>query len=420
MTHSALRRAFFSRVFLCLALLLGGFQVLVWHWWTAVALGSPGPGLLAIAGLAALLVAANGLAFPLLRRHRRSHGWRGAMARLYQNVGVSTLVVGVALAALWLLFLVPSGLLGALGASPEAAYGAFRVASVSVVAVVVALLVWGFTGGQAGIERTRHRAPLPGLAQELAGLRVAQISDLHIGNHLDGERLSRLVERVNAEGADAIVMTGDLFDFDPAFVEDGARRLAELRAPLGVYAVLGNHDVYTGAEIVAEALARLAPGVRLLRDEIVRLPTGAPLYIAGVEDTGRGWADRGVRQEGLDRLAAALPADGPTLLLAHRPELFGQAAELGFPLMLAGHTHGGQLALPLAGGHWNVARFMTPLTRGFFRDGGSSLYVNRGLGVGGPALRVACPREIALFELEGAPLAFGSLRGRSAAVRGAS
>jgi predicted MPP superfamily phosphohydrolase len=399
MTHSALRRAFFSRVFLCLALLLGGFQVLVWHWWSAVALDGPAPGLLASAGLALLLAAANGLVFPLLRRHRRSPGWRGVLARVYQDVGVSTLVVGVALAALWLAFLVPSGLLGMLGASPEAAFGAFRVASVGLVAVVVALLVWGFTGGQAGIERTRHRTPLPGLAPELAGLRVAQISDLHIGNHLDGERLSRLVERVNAEGADAIVMTGDLFDFDPAFVEDGARRLAALRAPLGVYAVLGNHDIYTGADAIAEALSRLAPGIRLLRDEIARLPTPAPLYIAGIEDSGRGWADRRVRQASLDRLAEQRPADGPTLLLVHRPELFGQAAELGFPLMLAGHTHGGQLALPVAGGHWNVARFMTPLTRGFFRERDSVMYVNRGLGVGGPALRVACPREISLFEL---------------------
>jgi predicted MPP superfamily phosphohydrolase len=402
MTHSTLRRAFFSRVFLCLALLLGGFQVLVWHWWTSVALDGPAPGLLASAGLAVLLAAANGFVFPLLRRHRRSPGWRGVLARVYQDVGVSTLVVGLALAALWLAFLVPSGLLGMLGASPEAAFGAFRLASVGLVAVVVALLVWGFTGGQAGIERTRHRAVLPGLAPELAGLRVAQISDLHIGNHLDGERLSRLVERVNAEGADAIVMTGDLFDFDPAFVEDGVRRLAALRAPLGVYAVLGNHDIYTGADAIAEAMARLAPGIRLLRDEIERLPTPAPLYIAGVEDSGRGWADRRVRQASLDRLASLRPSDGPTLILVHRPELFGQAAELGFPLMLAGHTHGGQLALPVAGGHWNVARFMTPLTRGFFRERDSVMYVNRGLGVGGPALRVACPREISLFELQAA------------------
>ena len=90
---------------------------------------------------------------------------------------------------------------------------------------------------------------------------------------------------------------------------------------------------------------------------------------------------------------------GPTLLLVHRPEAFAQAARLGFPLVLAGHTHGGQLALPGTGGQVNLARVVTNLTRGVYRSEASTLYVNRGLGVGGPALRVQCAREIALIEL---------------------
>ena len=87
------------------------------------------------------------------------------------------------------------------------------------------------------------------------------------------------------------------------------------------------------------------------------------------------------------------------MLLVHRPEAFGQTVRLGFPLVLAGHTHGGQLALPTRGGHWNLARFVTPLTRGVFREAGTTLYVNRGIGVGGPALRLNCPREIADLQL---------------------
>ena len=90
-------------------------------------------------------------------------------------------------------------------------------------------------------------------------------------------------------------------------------------------------------------------------------------------------------------MAAVRPADGPSLLLVHRPEVFEQATRLGFPLVLAGHTHGGQLALPTPGGRYNLARLVTPLTRGLYRAGASVLYVNRGLGVGGPRCASTAP-----------------------------
>jgi predicted MPP superfamily phosphohydrolase len=399
MAASTLRRAIFGRLFLTLALSLGLFQLLLWHWWRVVALGGEGPGALALACTGGLLVAGNGAVVPLMRRHRRRNDWAGRALRLYLSFGVATLLAGVLLAALWLLFLLPAGLVGAVGGDPRAAWGVFRGASIASVGALALLLLWGFTWGQARIEHTRVRFPVPGLAPELSGLRLAHVSDLHIGNHLDGARLERLVARVNGIGADAIVLTGDLFDFDPAFVEGGVRALARLHAPLGVYAILGNHDVYTGSERIADAFARLAPNLCLLRDEIVRLPAPAPLYLAGAEDPGRDWSARGLELPALDELAAARPHDGPTLLLVHRPQALSQAARLGFPLLLAGHTHGGQIALPTAGGRWNLARIVTPLTRGVYRLGGCTLYVNRGAGVGGPALRFNCPREIASVEL---------------------
>ena len=394
-----MRRLFFENLFLSLAMLLGIFQLVVWHWWIVVVRDEAAPPVLGLLAVGALLVCANGCVFPALRRHRRRPGWLGGVLRLYMNLGIATLLVGSAIALLWLLFLLPAGLLGMVGGSPELAFGSFRAASVALVGVVALLLLWGYTGGQSRVERTRVQVEVPGLAPEHAGLRIAQISDLHIGNHLEGERLSRRIEQVNAVGADLIVLTGDIFDFDPAYVEDGTRRLGALRARHGVYAILGNHDVYTGAELVADALRRNAPSVRLLRDEVVALPGEAPLYLAGSEDPGRDWTARRVRLPSLERLAAQRPDDGPTLLLVHRPELFAHAAELGFPLVLAGHTHGGQLALPTPGGHYNLARVVSPLTRGLYRRGGSTLYVNRGLGVGGPAVRVNCAREIAIIEL---------------------
>ncbi len=394
-----MRRLFFENLFLLLALLLGVFQLMICHWWMVVVRDDAAPPAAALLAGGALLVGINGLVFPVLRRHRRRQGWLGGALRLYMNVGISTLLVGSVLTLLWLLFLLPAGLLGMIGASPEMAFEGFRGASVAIVGTVVLLLLWGFTGGQARVERTQIRVTVPGLAPELSGLRIAQISDLHIGNHLDGERLSRWVEEVNAIDADVIVLTGDIFDMDPAFVADGACRLGSLRARHGVYAILGNHDIYTGAQVVADGLRKGAPGLRLLRDEIVRLPVAAPLYLAGSEDPAGDWSARDVQLPSLARLAAERPEDGPTLLLVHRPELFSQAAELGFPLVLAGHTHGGQMARPTPDGRYNLARVMSPLTRGLYHRGASTLYVNRGLGVGGPALRIACSREIATIEL---------------------
>ena len=100
----------------------------------------------------------------------------------------------------------------------------------------------------------------------------------------------------------------------------------------------------------------------------------------------------------IDQLAAERPTDGPTLLLAHNPETLEHASLHRFPLVLSGHTHGGQLALPFAR-NLNLALLMTSHTRGLYRQDDTTLYVNRGLGVGGPAIRVAATREIGVIEL---------------------
>jgi len=393
------RSLFFNRLVLNLALLLGTMQLLIWHWVSVVWLRQPAPGLALVLETALLLTAANALAVPALRRARRQPGLAGGLARFYMNAGVATLLVGVAVLASWLIFGLAAGLLGAVGAGPSLAFEVFRAGSAALAGSVAGLLVWGFSFGQSTVARTRVRVAIPGLAPALDGLRVVQISDLHIGNGLQGERLTRMVERTNALAPDLIVITGDIFDFDPAFIDDGLRRLARLHARCGVYAILGNHDVYTGTDRVVAGFAALAPAIRLLRDEIVKLPLPENLYLAGVEDPGPDWSARGLELPAIDRLAGERPGDGPTLLLVHRPEAFPQAARHGFPLVLAGHTHGGQLALPTPGGPWNLARIVTRFTRGRYQLDGSTLYVTRGVGVGGPALRVNCSREITTLEL---------------------
>jgi hypothetical protein len=398
MTRSHLRQLLFANLMNTLGLLLGVMQVVVGHWVVVVLAGRPGPGIALGLLLAALLVAANALALPTMRRARRGEGWPRLLAHAYMAMGLATLLLGFTIGITWLGF-APLALVGWLAGHGDLVFQVFRVASGVVVLSLAALLLWGFVFERRRIDHTHVRVELPGLAGELRGTRVVQISDLHIGNGLDGEALSRLVERVNALEGDLVALTGDLFDFEPRFVEDGARRLAALRARLGVYAVLGNHDTYTGSEAIARAFAKHAPHVQLLRGEIVRTPAELPLYVAGVDDPGRDWTGRDLELEELETLASLRPDDGPVLLLIHRPELFPQAARLGFPFVLAGHTHGGQLALPMPGGRWNLARLVTRFSRGLYRENGSVLYVNRGVGFAGPMLRINCAREIATIEL---------------------
>ncbi len=394
------RQLVLGNVIRTLAVLLGLMQVLIGHWFTVVLAGRPGPGPWLGSVLAAILIAANLAIVPVMRRARRNPGLGGVLARVYMTIGVATILLGLAVGLAWIGAVPGSLLLASVGLSPDTAFEVFRIASAGIVGLVAALLLWGLTFGQAHIRHEHVPVALRDMPDPLRGLRVAHLSDLHIGNGMEGARLDALVARTNALGADLIALTGDLFDADPSVVEEGARALGALRAPRGVYAVLGNHDAYVGCDRVADALARHAPHLALLRKDVVRVPEGDPLYVAGVDDPGHiTWTARGFDLPDLDELARELPSDGPVLLLVHRPEAFPQAARLGFPLVLSGHTHGGQLAVPMFEHRLNLARIMTRYDRGLFTENGSTLYVSRGAGVAGPRLRVGAYREIATIEL---------------------
>lgn len=373
--------------------------------WAARAFFGRSLGLAGFAVATAAIALGNALALANLTRIARAPaGYR--LGRLFLVGSVAALCTGPLLALVFALF-GPLSALGALGAPRIGEVAARSLVAAGGVAVAIGYgsILWGYAVGQRRVEVDRVELPLPGLAPPLEGLRVAQISDLHIGLQLRAPLLRELLAQVNALEPDLIVITGDVFDFDPSFIEEGCRELAALRAPLGVYAVLGNHDVYTGVDAVAKALTEWT-GIRVLRDEWTTVEVaGAALAIAGVEDPGRGWSDRDSTHEALVRLAQELPPELPRLLLVHRPSYFAEAARLGFPLALAGHTHGGQIALPGPGQHTNVSRLISRWTRGLFRDEatGALLYVNRGLGVAGPPVRLNCAREISLHRLIAAP-----------------
>jgi uncharacterized protein len=261
-------------------------------------------------------------------------------------------------------------------------------------ATVAGLLLYGHVLGPRELSITRLRVPVRDLPPALVNLRIVHLSDLHVGQHLGLDELAEHVRRVNALEPDVVCITGDLVD-RAATCAGAFPVLAGLRARHGIFVTLGNHDVYAGADIVTAALRALTP-FTVLRNAVARVGIGgATLALVGVDDLGRDWA-RGVPEHpALPPLVAALEPGIPFVVLSHRPDCFPQAARLGASIMLSGHTHGGQLALP----PWNLARFISRFDRGLYRERDATLYVNRGLGFTGQKVRLFTPREIACLEL---------------------
>ena len=329
---------------------------------------------------------------------RFARGARGgySFGRLWLVGSLGALISGPPLAFAFLVF-TPLGWLHApTGNSLLLASGA------AAVAVGFGSMFWGWLVGQHRVEVERLDLPLRGLPDALAGLRIAQISDLHIG-HAASRAAAAPADRARerARGRPDRDHRRHLRLRSRATSRRAAASSPRSRRRHGVFAVLGNHDAYTGADAVAKGLETFT-SIRLLRDEWARIEIlGSAFVLAGVEDPGRGWNERDSTHDALERLASEIPAELARVLLIHRPSWFAQASRLGFPLALAGHTHGGQIALPGAGRHHNVSRLISRWTRGLFRDAdtGALLYVNRGLGVAGPPVRLNCSREISLLRL---------------------
>lgn len=244
--------------------------------------------------------------------------------------------------------------------------------ALGLLAAPLALLGWAAFVEPRRLEVTRHA-----LGEGAGRLRVVHLTDLHV------DSLGSLAERVPREVAalepDLIVITGDTLTspLDPGEQAAARALLGALSAPLGVWGCLGNHEAWVGPE----ALGAWA-GVRLLRGASQALP-GLALTLHGVEDP------RG-----------PLPTPGPglDLLLCHYPAIFPRAAQAGFELVLAGHSHGGQVRVPLLGAP--ILPFdCDGFDQGWFQRGESRMYVSRGVGTSILPLRFACRPELALIEL---------------------
>jgi predicted MPP superfamily phosphohydrolase len=348
-----------------------------------------------------------------LRAQERRYGRRrpSAWSRLYYRFAFTSLFCCSFLLLTGALWVTAKVLLGAIPVEARTVQAGqlidtdvdvlFRWLASAGAALIAVAFTYGYTVGQRRLRVTHLTLRLRNAATSLRGLRIVQISDIHIGDNLDRRELEHFVARVNDLRPDLICITGDIVDAPSADLEEFLPVLARLRAAYGVFAILGNHDHYAGADRVQQALQAYT-AFRLLRDHHTVIDVnGTRLHILGVDDHGRDWA-RGVRA--VPFLTSALAAIGdhePVLLLCHRPDVFPQAAAGGVALMLSGHTHGGQIAVPWLNGRMrNLAEFITPFDRGLFERDGSYLYVNCGLGVTGQRIRLCTPREITVIDVD--------------------
>ena len=229
----------------------------------------------------------------------------------------------------------------------------------------------------------------------LDGLRIAHLSDVHAGIHMTRPKMEAIVAQTNALRPDLIVQTGDMIDIAASFIPAYVRAFRDLRAPLGVVTVIGNHDRYTGEDAVIRGV-RDAGQTFVQNGSHVVERNGAPLALVGIDDP-RNWRADDPQDTDVDVALRRTPSDMFRILLAHRPGAFDGAAPRGIPLTLAGHIHGGQFYLPVIG--WSPGRLITKYVMGHFRQGASQLYVSRGIGVVGVPIRVFVPPEIVLLEL---------------------
>ena len=271
----------------------------------------------------------------------------------------------------------------------------FAKATYSYFAAGAALSAYGIWSAERLPEVTRRTLWFPDLPQGLEGLTILHVSDVHAGVHMEEERMRALVTRALALNAELIVQTGDMIDISAAYVPAYVRTFRDLRAPLGVVTILGNHDYYTGEEAVIRGVREA--GQTLVRNDVrVIERRGAPLALLGIDDP-RNWRVDDPQEEDIGVALRAAPPEAFKILLAHRPGSFDGAALHGIPLTLAGHIHGGQFYIP--GLRWSAGSLITRYVMGHYQQGRSHLYVSRGIGVVGVPIRVFAPPELALLTL---------------------
>ncbi|WNS43354.1 metallophosphoesterase [Paenibacillus sp. MMS20-IR301] len=241
------------------------------------------------------------------------------------------------------------------------------------------------------LEITRRELPLKELPSSFAGTKLVHFSDVHLGFNKDTRDLARLVKHIREEQPDLICFTGDIVDSYAEDLTDSVSILAELEAPLGKYAILGNHD-YKNTELLTSLLAK--SGFTVLRNQSYLIKQGgAVIAVAGLEDLLHGKPDPVAALKGV-------PDGCCTLLLMHEPDYADTAEGYPFHLQLSGHSHGGQIRLPFIGAPFTPYGSHKYIEGLYYTENKAMpVYVNRGFGETSLPLRFLCRPELTVLTL---------------------
>jgi predicted MPP superfamily phosphohydrolase len=302
----------------------------------------------------------------------------------------------------------------------------FRAATAAAGAAPFLGAMYGYAAERLNYQVRRVEIPMHDLPAALDGMKIVQISDIHLSSYMSRAQVRRAVDMANDLGADLAVVTGDLITGAGDSIADCVEEVRRLHAPLGTWGCNGNHEIYARVEDEAAYLYSQA-GMKLLRQENTQLTyNGAQFNLIGV-DYQRERTSRGQRQQTLANVEPLVRRDIPNILLSHNPNSFNRAAELGIELSLAGHTHGGQIQVEILDHRLSPARFITDYIAGLYQrplfapvpadrtsstvrtaipsvfaspsPGMANIYVNRGLGTVGAPVRLGVPPEITLLVL---------------------
>jgi predicted MPP superfamily phosphohydrolase len=267
-----------------------------------------------------------------------------------------------------------------------------ELAGKSVAALPVAVLGYGAFIERMDLKVREIDLRVAGLAKDLEGLAVLQVSDIHLSAFLREPEFERVIDAARELRPHLAVVTGDLISFRGDPLDACLRQLSRLKADAGVFGCLGNHERYAGVEESLAVEARGA-GIRFLRQEAQPLRFGDTVVnLAGVDYQQKS-------RPYLNGAEKMVVAGAFNVLLSHNPDVFRVAARQGYDLMLSGHTHGGQVNIEILDQAINPARFFTPFVYGQYRLGRSIAYVTRGIGTIGIPARIGAPPEIVLLRL---------------------
>ena len=282
---------------------------------------------------------------------------------------------------------------GALAGSP---LGVARVVAAAVAALIGVVLLAGYFGSKRLVVR-HVDIDVPGLDPAFDNLRIVQLSDLHVGPHTSRRFLERVVASTKVLAPDLIAVTGDLIDDRAEDVAIYAKMLGALEAPLGVFMIPGNHDVYAGWDDVERRLRTAKLGTVLVNDTHIVHRGRAAIALVGTGDPAGGRRGTSRAAPDIERALARVPAHATVVAFAHNPALWPALASRGVTLTLSGHTHWGQLALPRLG--WSMASPFLQYAMGAHLERDSMLYISPGTGYWGIPFRIGASHEVTLVTL---------------------